>query len=153
MTTLCYERFFPGITTACVHVDFVARAVSGATPRFHVVDFPHTADRVLINSLSATVVEKRNRDNVSLYPFTYEHLSGEVEIDVTEVSPAPGSALVFKSTHDCEDLVQHFGSHFGDLVGALKMVVFGAATSGASFFLLSSLFFGNADFAVERETR
>lgn len=111
--------------------------MSGATARFHVVDFPHTADQSLTRSLLSTVVEESNRDNVSLSPVVFESLSGEVEVDLTKVSPDPGSELVFQSTRDCADLVQHFGSHFGDLVEALKLVVYRVPSSGASCFLLS----------------
>jgi hypothetical protein len=100
-------------------------------------EFPRTVDQSLTRNLSSTVVEARNRDNVFVSSISFESLSGESEVDPAKVSLPAGSELVFKSTNDCEDLVQHFGSHFGDLVEALKLVVYGVPLSGAFFFLLS----------------
>jgi hypothetical protein len=78
----------------------------------------------------STATEEQNSDKVFLVKTEFESLSGNVNHGVLRLEVPPESKLVFETTADCEFIVRHVGSHYGDLVQSLKSVVAGKSPEG-----------------------
>jgi hypothetical protein len=121
-----------GFVCACAvnRIGVSVFVVSGATARFDIVNFPPTSDDYLVNGLRYAVVDERNKDNVALLDLPFVAASGEVE-RLLETSQLPANQQLVLSSHgDCVFVVDHLGSHFGDLQVALKHIVEGASAQG-----------------------
>lgn len=99
--------------------------MSGATARFDLVNFPATDDRHLTNGLLGVVTDK-NGDIYSL-DLSYMKESYAFDIDLEECllsqDPAHSVCRVFASREEVNYVVNHVGSHYGDLCRILKAAV------------------------------
>jgi hypothetical protein len=75
-------------------------------------------------------------EEVSLVDVAFIATSGELSQSLEKVQRPAGSTFALKTQKDCEFIVEHLGSHYGDVQHALKLVVGGQSTEGVFFLCL-----------------